>query len=187
MEAAIATVPIDVLEQDLTTGAISFKLRRFKLVEYQLEMSTFPLIRVPTVQINGLSRRTAPPVSTTRNAIEVWEFVNVTPDTHPMHIHLVQFQIMTRIALNVVDDPARQTGDLTEPKKAESYSTDATSLEEFEKGWKDTVRCNPRESTRVVMRFEGYSGDYVYHCHILEHEDMGMMYKLNVEPPPPAA
>jgi FtsP/CotA-like multicopper oxidase with cupredoxin domain len=53
---------------------------------------------------------------------------------------------------------------------------------EFEQGWKDTVRCNPNESTLLLMRFDGFAGVYVYHCHILEHEDMGMMFRVRVEP-----
>jgi spore coat protein A len=181
VEAAIAAVPIDVLRADLSVPGISFKLRRFKLEEYQLFMDTLPGIRVPTVQVNGASYDTAPPVVVTKDAVEVWEFVNVTPDTHPMHIHLVQFQVMSRIRLDVVDDPPRQSDDLPEPKNAKAY-LNAAPVEEFEKGWKDTVRCDPAQSTRVMARFEGYAGNYVYHCHILEHEDMGMMFRLNVEP-----
>jgi spore coat protein A, manganese oxidase len=44
------------------------------------------------------------------------------------------------------------------------------------------VPCEPDQVTRMLMRFDGYSGEYVYHCHILEHEDMGMMFDLRVEP-----
>ncbi len=181
IEAAIAAVPIEVLEADLSAAGLSFKLRRFKLEEYQLFMDTLPGIRVPTVQVNGASYDTASPVITRKDALEVWEFVNVTPDTHPMHIHLVQFQVLSRIRLEVVDDPARQSDDLPEPKRAQAY-LDAAPVEDFEKGWKDTLRCNPGQSARVLARFDGYAGDYVYHCHILEHEDMGMMFRLNVEP-----
>lgn len=180
MEAAIAAVPITTLEADLSAGGVSFKLRRFVLEEYQLFMDTLPGIRVPTVQVNGASYDTAPPVAVGKDAVEVWEFVNVTPDTHPMHIHLVQFQVMSRTRLDVVDDPSQKSDDLPDPKKAQGYLRPAP-VEEYEQGWKDTVRANPSQSTRVLAKFDGYSGEYVYHCHILEHEDMGMMFKLNVE------
>ena len=192
IEAAIATVPIDVLEADLVADGIHFKLRRIKLEEYQLFMNTLPGIRVPTVLVNGQSYMTAPmhapadptvpsaTVDTRKDAIEVWEFVNVTPDTHPMHLHLVQFQLMSRIRLDVVDDPSRLSPDLPEPKKAQGY-LESAPLADYEEGWKDTVRCNPSQSTRVLARFDGFSGQYVYHCHILEHEDMGMMSRLNVD------
>ena len=182
-EKAIQNVPIETLEADLMTASgTKFKLRRFKLEEYQLEMITFTGIRAPTVQINGKSWKTADPVVTMQNALEVWEFINTTPDTHPMHIHLIQFQVMSRTWLVIEDDLPRQAQDLTEPKKA-SYADgfEQAVVEPFEQGWKDTVRCNPQQSTRVMAIFDGASGEYVYHCHILEHEDMGMMFKLNVE------
>ena len=44
-----------------------------------------------------------------------------------------------------------------------------------ERGWKDTVRANPGEVTRIITRFAPFSGNYVWHCHILEHEDHDMM------------
>ncbi len=186
---AIDEVKLDVMDpQALKAGGVHFTLRRFKLEEYQMEMSTLDGMRVPSVQINGQSWKDAPPVSAKLNAIEVWEFLNVTPDTHPMHIHLVQFRVLSRTWLTVVDDPSRVTSDLPEPKDARNYTVlpggkiERALVEDFEKGWKDTVRCNPRQSTRVLVRFDGFSGDYVYHCHILEHEDMGMMYRLTVEP-----
>ena len=49
-----------------------------------------------------------------------------------------------------------------------------------EAGWKDTVRADPGMVTRIIARFEGYTGRYVWHCHILEHEDNGMMSKIQV-------
>ena len=185
---AIDEVKLHVMDpQTLKAAGVTFKLRRFKLEEYQLQMDTLAGMRVPSVQINGKSWKDAEPVSTTLNAVEVWEFLNVTPDTHPMHIHLVQFRVLSRTWLTVVDDPSRATADLTEPKDARNYTVleggviERAKVENFEKGWKDTVRCNPKQSTRVLIRFDGFSGDYVYHCHILEHEDMGMMYRLKVE------
>jgi len=49
-------------------------------------------------------------------------------------------------------------------------------------GWKDTVQAHPKIVTRIVVRFEGYSGRYVWHCHILEHEDNEMMRPFDVLP-----
>lgn len=180
MEAAIAGVPIGVLEQDLAAAGINFKLRRFKLEEYQILMPTPPGLVSPTVLINGKSSKDADVVSTSKNAVEVWEFMNVTPDTHPMHIHLVQFQVMSRTSLDVQPNTARITPILTEPMDAVAYQGQA-AVQSWEQGWKDTVQCNPSQSTRVLMKFDGYTGHYVYHCHILEHEDMGMMYPIHVE------
>ena len=72
-------------------------------------------------------------------------------------------------------DPSRPV-----PKTVRRY-TSAERVEAHEQGWKDTVQCQPKQATRVAMRFDGYRGDYVYHCHILEHEDMGMMYRIAVD------
>ena len=185
VDAAVTAVPIAPgtlqMTADLNVNGVAIKLRRFKLEEHQLVMSTLPSKLVPTVLVNDHSWTTAPPAVVKKNSIEVWEFLNTTPDTHPMHIHLVQFQVMSRVGLNVIDDPSRFAPDLPEPKTITGYTTPGL-VHTFEKGWKDTVRCNPNEATRVLIKFDGYAGNYVYHCHILEHEDMGMMYRITVEP-----
>lgn len=88
-------------------------------------------------------------------ATEIWDFDNSEGDEiHPMHIHGVQFQILSR------------TGG-------------RGALIASEKGWKDTVLVMPREKVRVIMTFPQDKGEYVFHCHNLEHEDDGMM--LNYE------
>jgi spore coat protein A, manganese oxidase len=182
IDDAADAVPINILEADLSVGGREIKLRRFKLEEYQLLMSTLPGIRVPTVQINAADWNTAPPVAVTKDAIEVWEFQNTTPDSHPMHIHLVNFQVMSRTDLNVTvgNDPTSQ--DLPEPKTITGYAPNGRqAIAAFEQGWKDTANCHKNQATRLIMKFDGYLGDYVYHCHILEHEDMGMMYRIKVD------
>jgi spore coat protein A, manganese oxidase len=185
IEAVISPVPIDVQEIALVANQLNFMLRRFKLEEYQIEMSTPPGVVSPTVLMNGKSwNKPTPdptPVVTQLGAVEVWEFVNVTPDTHPMHVHLVQFQVMSRTWLDVQPNPSRVSPTLPEPMDAVAYQN-AAPVEDWEKGWKDTVQCHPGQSTRVLMKFDGYPGDYLFHCHILEHEDMGMMYRVKVEP-----
>ncbi len=186
---------------------LTFNYRRFVLEEYQLLMPTlagvlappnalgvvdFTNQTIPTVMVNGADVKTAAPVVTNKDAYEVWEFVNLTPDSHPMHIHLVQFRVLSRLELNKVSppdvdaDPTRTpvSQGLWEPKRALGYNLAATTVvQPYEaQGWKDTVQCEPGQATRMLMRFDGYSGEYVYHCHILEHEDMGMMFDLIVEP-----
>ena len=54
-----------------------------------------------------------------------------------------------------------------------------------EMGWKDVVRVLPQMVTRIIMKFEPYPGYYVYHCHILEHEDMDMMRPFQIVAPSP--
>jgi len=102
---------------------------------------------------------------------EIWELVNLTEDTHPIHLHLVRFQILDR---RPFDKFAYQDkGELHFYGPAVAPGLD-------ESGWKDTVRCEPGVVTRIIVPFEGYTGRYVWHCHILEHEDNEMMRPYEV-------
>ncbi|HEX2196927.1 MAG TPA: multicopper oxidase family protein, partial [Actinomycetota bacterium] len=84
---------------------------------------------------------------------EVWTFRNLSSVTHPMHVHLVRFQVLDRNNL----PPAPN-----------------------EMGWKDTVRVGQSEVVRVAMTFEGHTGRYMFHCHNLAHEDHSMMGQMKV-------
>jgi len=108
------------------------------------------------------------------NSTEIWEFLNLTEDTHPIHLHLVRFQILDRRVINV--DEYVFNG------KKVVYLSDPASPEPSETGWKDTVRVTPGASTRIIVNFSGYPGRYVWHCHILEHEDNEMMRPYEVLP-----
>ena len=81
-------------------------------------------------------------------ATEIWSISNMSPMAHPFHAHAIQYQVLTRNG-----KPATGT-DL---------------------GWKDTFLVQPGETVRVIGDFSSAEGDYMYHCHILEHEDAGMM------------
>jgi spore coat protein A len=102
---------------------------------------------------------------------EVWQIINTEPDNHPFHIHLVQFQILDRTAYDV--EHYKDTGQIT-------LTGPAIPPPPEEAGWKDVVLARPGTITRIIMRFEPYAGYYVYHCHILEHEDMDMMRPFQV-------
>jgi spore coat protein A, manganese oxidase len=104
---------------------------------------------------------------------EIWRFINTTGDTHPIHVHLIQFQVLDRQPFDV------DTYLNTEPRQI-VFTGPAVPPEATEAGWKDTVRANPGEATRIIARFEDFSGRYVYHCHILEHEDNEMMRPFDV-------
>ena len=97
---------------------------------------------------------------------EIWSLVNLTDDVHPIHLHLVRFQILDRRAFEPFE--YQRTGKL-------HYLGVATPPDPNEMGWKDTVRAQPHAVTRIIIRFEGYKGRYVWHCHNLEHEDNEMM------------
>jgi cysteine-rich repeat protein len=93
---------------------------------------------------------------------EIWEFVNRSGVMHPMHLHLVMFQILNRQPFQVINNQIVPTGTARPPAPEED-------------GWKDTVQTTPNEITRVIVRFRNYAGRFPYHCHIIEHEDQEMM------------
>jgi FtsP/CotA-like multicopper oxidase with cupredoxin domain len=107
---------------------------------------------------------------------EVWELYNFTADAHPMHVHEVVFEVVSRQALvtNTEDEaepPARLDGDPRPP-------------EAWESGFKDTVVAYPGEVTRIKAKFES-PGQFVWHCHIVEHEDNEMMRPYRIGPVQP--
>jgi spore coat protein A len=124
------------------------------------------------VRINGLGYDEPVTEFVKLGSMETWRFINTTDDAHPMHVHLVQFQILERQGYDV---PAFQNGRLElvgAPRPAPPN----------EAGWKDTAVVNPREVLTLLIRFDGYTGRYVFHCHMLEHEDNDMMRPFEVIP-----
>jgi spore coat protein A len=114
-----------------------------------------------------------------KNDTEVWEVYNATGDAHPIHLHLVSFQIINRESFTgtVADKThtAHNGQDITGGLlTVTSLGGDARDPEDNEKGWKDTAVMLPGEVTRVIARFD-LEGRYVWHCHILSHEDHEMM------------
>ena len=95
----------------------------------------------------------------TLGEIEVWELHNFTMDAHPIHIHELQFEVVDR----------------------QPFTGEARAPEPGETGRKDTVIAYPNEITRVKVRFD-HAGLYVWHCHIVEHEDNEMMRPLRIAP-----
>jgi spore coat protein A len=102
--------------------------------------------------------------------VEKWRFINATDDAHPMHLHLVQFQILHRQGFDI---GAFRAGKL---QLAGAPRLPAAN----EAGWKDTAVVNPGDVLTILIRFEGYTGKYVFHCHMLEHEDNDMMRPFEV-------
>jgi len=106
---------------------------------------------------------------------EIWEIYNTTVDAHPIHLHLVSFQILDRQKFTATQDPT--TGAFTSPIRTRGQ---AKAPPANEAGWKDTVVAYPGEVTRVIAHFDR-PGEYVWHCHILSHEDHEMMRPFTVE------
>jgi spore coat protein A len=127
-----------------------------------------PYTNIPTEVVNA-------------GAMEVWQIFNTTADTHPMHFHLVNAQVLSR-------QPFKLTGGVPTPSGV-ARGPDANEL-----GWKETIKMNPGEVTSILMKFDLPAGlpfkvptstrtggnEYVWHCHILEHEEHDMMRPLVV-------
>jgi spore coat protein A len=115
---------------------------------------------------------------------EMWEIYNATMDAHPMHIHLVKFQIVGRqkfTATIVPKDNTAHNGSNSMGGKLTNISLKGKQKGPglYEAGWKDTGLMYPGEVTRVVANFNR-PGEYVWHCHILSHEDHEMMRRFEV-------
>jgi spore coat protein A, manganese oxidase len=104
---------------------------------------------------------------------EIWRLINLTDDTHPIHLHLVRFQVLDRRNLEIYN---------YRMKKKFLWTGPVTPPEPGEMGWKDTVRAFPGAVTRIIVRFDGYAGRYAWHCHLLEHESNEMMRPIEVLP-----
>jgi FtsP/CotA-like multicopper oxidase with cupredoxin domain len=109
-------------------------------------------------------------------ATEVWEFYNTTGDAHPMHVHEVVFEVVNREGL-VLDEE----GEVADPIELDGNVVPA---EPWESGFKDTVIAYPGQVTRVRARF-ATPGQFVWHCHIVEHEDNEMMRPYRIGPVQP--
>jgi spore coat protein A len=107
---------------------------------------------------------------------EIWEFINLTEDTHPIHLHLVRFQVLSRQTFDV--DTYLRTGKL-------QVSGPEVPPNDNEHGWKDTVQADAGLITRIIIPFEGYPGRYVWHCHVLEHAANEMMRPYEIVRPAP--
>jgi spore coat protein A len=108
-----------------------------------------------------------------QNSTEIWSFINPTDDTHPIHLHAVRFQILDRQNY----EPSAYA-----LKKEFRFLGPRVPPEPYETGWKDTVGAHSKMVTRIIVPFNSYPGRYVWHCHILEHEDNEMMRPYEIVP-----
>ncbi len=119
---------------------------------------------------------------------EIWRILNLTVDAHPVHLHLVQFEVLDRTPFDAeAYAEAQQTwlacGKCGAKPRPDDFITGPARQEEpWESGRIDTVTANPGEITRIVATFD-LAGLYVWHCHILEHEDNEMMRPYEVVAP----
>ncbi|HLQ48991.1 MAG TPA: multicopper oxidase domain-containing protein [Candidatus Dormibacteraeota bacterium] len=146
---------ITVVDTD-AVGAESMRRYRTVATRFEDTVTFFPTLGVP----------------------EIWRLINLTSDTHPIHVHLDAFQVLDRRAATVVIPQGGITAALTRATVTIGAAPEdgiSHALDDNELGLKDTVRVNPNEVVDIAVRFESFAGRFMYHCHILEHEDRDMM------------
>ncbi len=175
------TLPPDQISWPYVAPAIATStIRKVALMEEDSEVLTEVGPRAALLgTVNNFGVPTArmwdDPVTETikLNRTETWEIYNFTADAHPIHLHQTMFQVVSRQGLLTDEEgmavsPAQLAGPVFPPDAAE-------------KGFKDTVIALPGQVTRLNARFD-LPGRYVWHCHILEHEDNEMMRPFQVVP-----
>jgi spore coat protein A len=154
-------IPDTLTELPRLAESSSVKTRRLKLIEMM------PGNGQPhCVLLDG--KRFMDPVSEDPvcGTTEIWEFVNTTADAHPIHLHAVHFQALDRRPFDV--QRQQRTSEIVLTRKPVNPAP-------YELGWKDTVLCPPGQVTRIITPFIAEPGRFVWHCHMLEHEDNEMM------------
>ena len=149
-----------------TAEALAIKTRRIPLVEYKSQTGDSMMMLL------GGNHWDMPVTENPEiDTVEIWELLNTTEDSHPIHLHLVRFQVLDRRSF---DEP------LFFATRRIRYTGPVMPPDPYEMGWKDTIRAHSKMITRIIVRFEGYVGRYVWHCHVLEHEDNEMMRPYDV-------
>lgn len=163
---SVPGLPVKLRPVERTPESAAVKTRELTLVDYMDANG-----RMTHMLLNGAHYDMPVTEKPALNSTEIWTLVNMTNEPHPIHLHLVCFQVLDRRPFDA--EAYRKTGKL-------AYIGPAIPPESHEAGWKDTVRADQLHATRIIVRFEGYKGRYVWHCHVLEHEDNEMMRPYEV-------
>ena len=128
-------------------------------------------------------------------SVEDWQMFNFTADTHPIHLHLTQYQVVEKRHIEFLDgnedgipDDTNNDGEITYGSGTSDFAQndiwigDKITLRPEETGWQDTVHVDPSTMMSIVAEFDK-PGEYVWHCHILSHEDNEMMRSYTVVAP----
>jgi spore coat protein A, manganese oxidase len=143
------------------------------------------------LNLNGVHFEDGPVTETPQvGTVEDWVYVNVTGDTHPMHTHLVTFQVVGRTPFDAAAYEEAYEGPNGVPGGIDPTPFATGPMlppDPTERGFKDTVKANPGYFTTIRAKFELPAGvtapqTYVHHCHIVEHEDNDMMRPFTVMP-----
>jgi spore coat protein A len=191
---AVAPIPPIAIPANVTVGGVSYPVtvmdktlnEAFDIYGRltQLLGTTTPFVATNakgTGAVNYGRDYLAPTTETAMaGEVQAWRIFNLTADTHPIHFHLVNVQVLSRQPFKLVSGKFTPTGLARGP-------------EPNELGWKETVQMHPGEVTTVIMKFDlpatpfvvppsprTGGNEYVWHCHILEHEEHDMMRPLVV-------
>jgi spore coat protein A, manganese oxidase len=147
-------------------ASASVRTRTLTLHEYM-----DPKTKIMVMLLNGSYWRMPVTEKPVLGTTEIWELLNTTEDTHPIHLHLVRFQLLER-----------QHFDADAYNSHHGFKIEGAPLppEPNELGWKDTIQAYPGMVTRIIVPFQGYAGRYVWHCHVLEHAANEMMRPYDV-------
>jgi len=136
----------------VTAPAIPVTLRRIEALDSTKSKATRLLVFSQGL-INGrIMDMNRVDVSARLGDTEIWELENVVGMDHPFHLHGFQFQVLDR-----------------------------NGIPETQRRWKDTVNIPKHETVRIIVRYDDHPGRWMFHCHILDHEDHGMMGILEVK------
>src|SRR6266566_2721436 len=144
------------------------RIRELTISDYQNRLG-----RSSVMLLNGMHWNMPVTEKPVLNSTEIWSFINLTDDSHPIHLHMVRFQILDRRPFDLT---------VYQLTRKIVFSGPPGALAPGEQDWKDTVRVDPMTVTRIIVKFEGFAGKYVWHCHMLEHEDNEMMRPYVVLP-----
>jgi spore coat protein A len=156
-----SSLPATLRPMVRTPESAAIVTRELTLADYQNRLG-----RSNVMLLNGAHWNMPVTEKPVLNTTEIWSFINLTDDSHPIHLHLVRFQILDRRPFDLT---------VYELTKKIVFTVPPVELTANELGWKDTVRVDPMTVTRIIVKFEGFAGRYVWHCHMLEHEDNEMM------------
>eukprot|EP00249_Psilotum_nudum_P013898 c24574_g1_i3 orf=289-1620(-) len=180
-------IPIRRLHKNMTV-----KTRYITMYEYDSNTGN------PTHLLLNFLPFTSPTTETPKQGTtELWYIINLTDDNHPLHLHLVAFQVVSQQALNDTDDLVNCMLKLKDAEKCDvwKYATKnkPTHPPANEAGWKNVYKVKPSYVTAILSRFSqvdmstfpfnaSAEPGYVYHCHILDHEDNEMMRPFKILP-----
>ncbi len=160
-DTSSVSVPATLRPVPRMPESAAVKTRDLTIADYQNRLG-----RSSVMLLNGAHWSMPVTENPVLNSTEIWSFINLTDDSHPIHLHMVRFQMLDRRPFDLT--VYQLTGKIV-------FTGLPLPMAAGEMGWRDTVRVDPMTVTRIIVKFEGFAGKYVWHCHMLEHEDNEMM------------